>query len=124
MRAPFLYNVYMEKELTLAQKIDALEAEWRKQDADLRDSTPDSYADLDAMTQLANVEYTADIANWADMVQRLMTSEDTTQQGSIFIPFHYREAAANILTNDKVDPDGKIPEFKFCAVAMSLVADD
>ncbi|MFT5443269.1 MAG: formate dehydrogenase major subunit [Myxococcota bacterium] len=50
--------------------------------------------------------------------------EDTTQKGSIFIPFHYREAAANILTNDKVDPDGKIPEFKFCAVAMSPVADD
>ena len=41
-----------------------------------------------------------------------------TQPGSVFIPFHYREAAANILTTDKLDPDGKIPEFKFCAVTI------
>ena len=41
-----------------------------------------------------------------------------TQPGSVFIPFHYREAAANVLTNDKLDPDGKIPEFKFCAVQL------
>ncbi len=36
--------------------------------------------------------------------------------GSVFIPFHYREAAANVLTTDAIDPLGKIPEFKFCAV--------
>ncbi len=41
-----------------------------------------------------------------------------TQPGSVFIPFHYREAAANVLTTDKLDPDGKIPEFKFCAVKL------
>ncbi|MCZ6786566.1 MAG: molybdopterin-dependent oxidoreductase, partial [Planctomycetota bacterium] len=41
-----------------------------------------------------------------------------TQPGSVFIPFHYREAAANVLTTDKLDPDGKIPEFKFCAVSV------
>ena len=40
------------------------------------------------------------------------------QPGSVFIPFHYREAAANVLTTDKLDPDGKIPEFKFCAVQL------
>ena len=50
--------------------------------------------------------------------------EPATQPGSIFIPFHFREAGANILTTDKLDPDGKIPEFKFCAVAISPVADD
>ena len=44
--------------------------------------------------------------------------ENTTQPGSIFIPFHFREAGANILTTDKLDPDGKIPEFKFCAVEV------
>jgi formate dehydrogenase major subunit len=36
--------------------------------------------------------------------------------GSVFIPFHFREAAANVLTIDALDPVGKIPEFKFCAV--------
>jgi formate dehydrogenase major subunit len=41
-----------------------------------------------------------------------------TQKGSVFIPFHFREAAANLLTNDALDPYGKIPEFKFCAVRI------
>ncbi len=33
-------------------------------------------------------------------------------------PFHFREAAANLLTIDEIDPVGKIPEFKFCAVRV------
>lgn len=40
--------------------------------------------------------------------------------GAVFIPFHFREAAANVLTNDVVDPYGKIPEFKFCAVQIEI----
>ena len=46
-------------------------------------------------------------------------SEDT-----VFIPFAYVEAAANILTNPAIDPDGKIPEFKFAAVRIEKVQDD
>ncbi len=38
--------------------------------------------------------------------------------GQIFIPFCYREAAANLLTHEELDPLGKIPEFKFCAVQL------
>ena len=38
--------------------------------------------------------------------------------GSCFIPFHFREASANLLTIDEIDPFGKIPEFKFCAVRV------
>jgi formate dehydrogenase major subunit len=40
------------------------------------------------------------------------------QLGNCFIPFHFREAAANLLTIDEIDPVGKIPEFKFCAVQV------
>ena len=36
----------------------------------------------------------------------------------VFIPFAYVEAAANLLTNPKLDPFGKIPEYKFCAVKL------
>jgi len=36
--------------------------------------------------------------------------------GQVFVPFCYVEAAANLLTNAALDPFGKIPEFKFCAV--------
>ena len=39
--------------------------------------------------------------------------------GAVFIPFHFKEAAANLLTNDVLDPYGKIPEFKFCAVKVT-----
>jgi formate dehydrogenase major subunit len=36
----------------------------------------------------------------------------------VFIPFCYYEAAANLLTNPALDPVGKIPEFKYCAVKV------
>jgi formate dehydrogenase major subunit len=39
-------------------------------------------------------------------------------RGTIFIPFCYVEAAANLLTNPALDPYGKIPEFKYCAVRL------
>ena len=41
------------------------------------------------------------------------------QRGTVFIAFCYAEAAANLLTNEALDPFGKIPEFKFCAVRIS-----
>jgi formate dehydrogenase major subunit len=36
----------------------------------------------------------------------------------VFIPFCYYEAAAHKLTNSALDPIGKIPEFKYCAVRL------
>jgi len=36
----------------------------------------------------------------------------------VFIAFCYVEAAANLLTNPALDPFGKIPEFKYCAVKV------
>ncbi len=43
---------------------------------------------------------------------------DGISPGVTFIPFHYKEAAANLLTNDALDPDCKIPEAKVCAVKV------
>ncbi len=40
-------------------------------------------------------------------------------KGTVYIPFHYREAAANVLTNPVVDPVANIPEYKACAVKVS-----
>ena len=45
--------------------------------------------------------------------------DDGTPRGAVFIPFAYHEAAANLMTNAALDPVGKIPEFKYCAVAIS-----
>jgi formate dehydrogenase major subunit len=41
-----------------------------------------------------------------------------TPRDAVFIPFCYYEAAANRLTNPALDPFGKIPEFKYCAVRV------
>jgi predicted molibdopterin-dependent oxidoreductase YjgC len=43
---------------------------------------------------------------------------ERSRPGTVFMTFHYREAAANILTNDALDPVAKIPEFKVCAVKI------
>ena len=45
-------------------------------------------------------------------------ADDGTPPGAVFIPFCYYEAAANMLTNPALDPFGKIPEFKYCAVRV------
>ncbi|KQU54609.1 formate dehydrogenase [Bosea sp. Leaf344] len=43
-------------------------------------------------------------------------------ENMVFLPFCYAEAAANLLTNPALDPTGKIPEFKFCAVRARPLA--
>jgi predicted molibdopterin-dependent oxidoreductase YjgC len=40
--------------------------------------------------------------------------------GTVFIPFHFSEAAANVLTNPALDPVAKIPEYKVCAVRVEI----
>ena len=40
--------------------------------------------------------------------------------GAVFVPFCYYEAAINRLTNAALDPFGKIPEFKYCAIRITL----
>jgi formate dehydrogenase major subunit len=46
-------------------------------------------------------------------------ADDGIPRGSVFVPFCYYEAAANLLTNPVLDPFGKIPEFKYCAVKVT-----
>lgn len=46
---------------------------------------------------------------------------DRQAPGQVFIPMHYREAAANLLTNPALDPYAKIAEFKVSAVRIELV---
>jgi len=44
---------------------------------------------------------------------------DKVAPGVVFIPFHFAESAANVLTSRTLDPEAKIPEFKVCAVNIS-----
>jgi formate dehydrogenase major subunit len=43
---------------------------------------------------------------------------DRVAPGQVFVPFHYREAAANLLTNPVLDPYAKMAELKICAVRI------
>jgi formate dehydrogenase (NADP+) alpha subunit len=43
---------------------------------------------------------------------------DRVDVGVVFIPFHFWEAAANVLTNPACDPTSRIPELKVCAVRI------
>ena len=46
---------------------------------------------------------------------------DDIKRGIVFIPFHFAEAAANVLTSSAIDPVAKIPEYKVCAVKVEVV---
>ena len=48
---------------------------------------------------------------------------DRISDYTVFIPFHYAEGAANVLTNaDSLDAKAKIPELKVCAVKVEKVS--
>jgi len=46
-------------------------------------------------------------------------ADESSPPGAVFVAFCYYEAAINKLTNPVLDPFGKIPEFKYCAVKVS-----
>jgi predicted molibdopterin-dependent oxidoreductase YjgC len=52
------------------------------------------------------------------VVLRSWVTQRTTV-GVVFIPMHFHEAAANLLTIDALDPLAKIPEYKACAVRIA-----
>ena len=46
--------------------------------------------------------------------------DESSPHGAVFVPFCFYEAAINKLTNSALDPFGKIPEFKYCAIRVTL----
>ena len=74
---------------------------------------PDDAADLG----LADGDL-ARVTSRRGSIELEVTVSHREARGNCFIPFHFREAAANLLTIDEIDPVGKIPEFKFCAVRI------
>lgn len=70
-------------------------------------------------------KYAFEMGEWVDVFSRrgvitarlLVTKR--SPEGSIFIPFHFAEAAANTLTNNLTDKIAKIPDYKICAVKVA-----
>ncbi len=63
------------------------------------------------------------VASRRGSVSLFARADEGMPRGTIFLPFCYYEAAANLLTNPVLDPFGKIPEFKYCAVRVSAGGD-
>ncbi|HEV7912288.1 MAG TPA: molybdopterin dinucleotide binding domain-containing protein, partial [Albitalea sp.] len=53
-------------------------------------------------------------------VELYARADEGSPRGAVFVPFCYYEAAINRLTNAALDPFAKIPEFKYCAIRVSL----
>jgi formate dehydrogenase major subunit len=59
------------------------------------------------------------IASRRGTISLYARADTGTPRGTVFVPFCFYEAAANMLTNPALDPFGKIPEFKYCAVRVT-----
>ncbi|MGI9225040.1 MAG: formate dehydrogenase subunit alpha [Woeseiaceae bacterium] len=95
----------------------------RRSDA-LNELEPDAVAclsprDIDRM-QLTPGDFVRVSTRRGAITLRARLDRDVAE-GMIFIPFCYTEAAANLLTNPRLDPYGKIPEFKFCAARIDTL---
>jgi len=53
-------------------------------------------------------------------VKAMARVTDVVPPGVLFMPFHFEEGAANVLTNNALDPEAKIPEYKVCAAKIAL----
>jgi len=60
----------------------------------------------------------ARIASRRGRVEARVRLTECVDPGILFMPFHYAEAAANVLTNPVLDPVSHIPEYKVCAASI------
>jgi formate dehydrogenase alpha subunit len=85
---------------------------------------PEGFVDInpkDAKTLgLANRELVRVVSRRGAITIKTRITDDVPEK-SIFLPFHFREAPANMLTHAVCDPKAKIPEFKVCAVRVEKV---
>jgi formate dehydrogenase major subunit/formate dehydrogenase alpha subunit len=91
----------------------------------LIDRAPESFVEIarqDASAHGLEEGAMVTIASRRGSIQARIKISDKAVPGTIFIPFHYAQAAANTLTNAALDPISGIPEFKVCAVKLSKAA--
>jgi anaerobic selenocysteine-containing dehydrogenase len=63
-----------------------------------------------------------DIASRRGTISARLLVTGRSPQGTVFIPFHFTEAAANVLTDNRLDARAKIPDYKVCGVRISKSA--
>jgi len=92
---------------------------------DLNVKAPDSFVEISAADadryELADGDM-VEVASRRGTIQAKVQISTKAVDGTVFIPFHYATAAANMLTNAALDPICGIPELKVCAVKLSKAA--
>jgi formate dehydrogenase major subunit len=77
------------------------------------------YLSEDDMRKLNVIEDDmVEISSRRGSIVALVKQDLGLSEGSVFMPFCYAEAAANVLTIDALDPQSKIPEYKYCAIKL------
>ncbi|HBD08168.1 MAG TPA: hypothetical protein DCZ69_07875 [Syntrophobacteraceae bacterium] len=71
--------------------------------------------------QIAHGDYIRVSSRRGTLVSKVKLT-DRVKPGMIFMPLHFEEAMANLLTNSAMDPISKTPEYKVCAVKLEKVA--
>jgi len=64
----------------------------------------------------------AQLTSKRGMIEAKVKLSARAVKGTLFIPFHFAESAANVLTSTELDPISKIPELKVCAVKLTPAA--
>jgi len=96
-----------------------------RKSAGLNFKAPESFVEISmADAQVYDIK-NGDMVEMASRRGRILVRVKVSTKavtGTVFIPFHYAEAAANKLTNAALDPVSGIPEYKVCAVRLSKAA--
>jgi predicted molibdopterin-dependent oxidoreductase YjgC len=90
----------------------------------LNNEVPEAYVELhpeDARQLGLGREPRVRVSSRRGEIELVARVTDRITPGVVFIPFHFAEAAANVLTNSAFDPVAKIPEYKVCAVKIEPV---
>lgn len=91
----------------------------------LNDRVPECFVEISSKDAAAyNVKdgTSVDIRSRRGTIRAIIKVSSMAVDGTVFIPFHFAEAAANKLTNAALDPVSKIPEYKVCAVQLLKAA--
>jgi formate dehydrogenase major subunit/formate dehydrogenase alpha subunit len=91
----------------------------------LNDRAPESFVEISVKDAGAKDLMDGDqvtISSRRGAIQARVKVSGKAVSGTVFMPFHYAQAAANKLTHAALDPVSGIPEFKVCAVKVAKVA--
>ena len=95
-------------------RVSALDAAWPECTVELHPADA-------ARSGLATGDW-ADVSSRRGTITARVLVTGRSPQGTIFIPFHFAEAAANVLTDNRIDQQAKIPDYKVCAVRVARAA--